>query len=78
LSERGPATADPTTDPAARAEPIAPWITPAGEWKKSRYWCCTTMADMDEMSKPKLRERRVSFGLRNGLKSLTGNHPGWR
>jgi hypothetical protein len=54
LSESGPATADPTTDPAASAEQIAPWTTPAGELKYVRYCFCTTIADMDEISKTKL------------------------
>jgi hypothetical protein len=54
LSESGPATAEPTTEPAARAEPMAPWMTPAGLSKNLMYWSVTTMADMDEISKPKL------------------------
>jgi hypothetical protein len=40
-------------DPAASDEPMAPCRTPLGFSKYSTYWSVTTMADMDEMSKPK-------------------------
>ena len=54
LSERGPAKRAPTTEPAARAEPMAPWTTPRGFLKYETYCLVPIMALMDEMSKPKL------------------------
>ena len=54
MSERGPAKRAPTTEPAARAEPMAPWTTPWGLSKYEIYCFVPIMALMDEMSKPKL------------------------
>lgn len=52
LFETGPAIMEPTTDPAARAEPMAPWVAPAGLLKKSLYCFVPIIADIDEISKP--------------------------
>jgi hypothetical protein len=54
LLEIGPAIRGPTTDTAARADPMAPWMMPWGLSKYSKYWIVSMMADIDEISKPKL------------------------
>lgn len=59
---------EPTTDPAAKAAPMAPCTTPAGWWKKLRYWSVPMMADIEEISKPNLE--RQSSATRLALEVL--------
>ena len=53
-SDNGPAMREPTMEPAARAEPMAPCTAPWGLSKYLMYCGVPIMALIDEMSKPNL------------------------
>ena len=59
--DTGPAMMAPMTEPPARAAPMPPWVVPEGLLKYSTYCLVPMMAEIEEMSKPKLGPCELGF-----------------
>ena len=76
--DTGPAIMAPMKEPPARAAPMPPWVVPDGLLKYSTYWFVPMMAEMEEMSKPKLASMSKEFYKIWEYGQLTACRQPWR